>query len=72
MKLRDYLDKNKIPYKKFAKQIGMHYSTLLHVLGQRRKIPQVFWQKIVEATNGEISYEDLYFVVPKKNPTLKH
>lgn len=60
MKLKDYLDSNRIEYKEFAKKIGINYCALIHALKGRRKIPQKFWKAIIEETHGKVSLGDLY------------
>jgi predicted transcriptional regulator len=60
MKIKKYMEKNKLSHREFANMIGTSPSTILHFLTGRTKslsLPVV--QRIVKATNGEISFQDI-------------
>lgn len=61
MKLRDYLKKNKIKITDFAESIGHSQSTISSYLTGARPRPRPdIALKIVEATKGKVTLNDLY------------
>lgn len=58
MKLDDYLYKHRLTQEKFAKMVGISHRTFIRIRdGYDLKLTTAI--KIVKATNGEVSYEDL-------------
>jgi len=58
MKIDDYLYFNKIGKKEFAKSIGISYATFYRILkGHETTLSTA--KLIVDATKGQVSYEDL-------------
>lgn len=60
MDLKEYLEKNFIIKAGFAKKIGLNVSTLHNILQGRAYPSAKTAQKIVELTNGEVTFEDLF------------
>ena len=60
MELQEYLEKNFIVKSKFAKAVGINPTTLHHILSGKFLPSGKTAQKIVELTNGEVTFEDLF------------
>lgn len=65
MKLSQYFEDNMINKKAFQKKIGMS-STILYRILNGKPITLATANKIVEATDGQVTYEDL--VASQKRP----
>jgi DNA-binding XRE family transcriptional regulator len=60
MDLKEYLEKKHIIKKGFASELGVTEATLHNILSNRKKPSPKTAQKIVELTNGEVTFEDLF------------
>lgn len=61
MKLRDYLKSSKIKVSDFAKMIDVAQATVSgYTTGSRPRPRPEIARRIVEATGGQVTYEDLY------------
>jgi len=61
MKLREYIDKHQFSLRGLEKAFGVSYQTIFKIT----RGYTISWEsasKIVKATDGEITYEDLGFV----------
>ena len=59
MKLKKWLDKNKIKHIDFAKKLKIDNSTLTRYINGERKVPLITALKIERATQGEVECKDL-------------
>ena len=66
MKLKEYLDKNMIVYKRFSDALGIPYSTLHHILRTNSEPSLRNAIAIHKFTKGEVSFEDLLSTRVKK------
>lgn len=66
MKLYEYLKNKKITQAAFAKQLGVHITHFSKIVLQKQNPSVSLAQKIVDITNGEVSYEDLIIQCERK------
>lgn len=59
MDLREYLFKKKIKHEDFAKRVGTTRRTLFYIMAGTSNPKFSLIKKIVEATNGQVTYEDI-------------
>ena len=60
MNLKEYLKKNNISYRKFAKEAGVHYSSISYILsGRNKSISLDIASKIIKASKNKITVEEL-------------
>ena len=60
MNLKEYLEKNNISYRKFAKEAGVHYSSISYILsGRNKSISLDIASKIIKASKNKITVEGL-------------
>lgn len=60
MKIKEYMEKEKLSHRAFAKKIGVSPATVFHFLSGRTKslsFPVI--QKIVTGTKGQVSFDDI-------------
>lgn len=60
MELKEYLDKHYLTKRGFAKKLGVTDSTIHNFIAGRSHPTAKLAQKIVELTNGEVTFEDLF------------
>jgi len=60
MDLEEYIRSNGIKKQYFAKQLGVTPQALSRIMSGRGAPRQKTAQKIVELTNGEVTFEDLF------------
>ncbi len=60
MELKKYLESNYITKRGFAKKLGVTESTLYNIISGRAYPAAKVAQKIVELTNGEVTFEELF------------
>ncbi len=66
MDLETYLWKNRITQKDFAKKSGVKRTTIGAYISKYRRPSGTAACKIYEATDGEVSYEELFFTADVK------
>jgi transcriptional regulator with XRE-family HTH domain len=71
MELRDYLHFKRITTTEFAKIVGTRKQYISRISNGYRKPGEALARKISEATNGEVSFEELMSIQPKEVPFLK-
>ncbi len=59
MNLRDYLYFNRICNKEFAKKLGKNSSYISLVVNGRKPAGRLLIEAIFEATQGQVTYEDM-------------
>lgn len=59
MKLKEYLEKRKLTYEEFSKISGVTKSTLGNYVNGRSRALFDNATRIVKATKGQVTYEDL-------------
>ncbi len=60
MKLKEYLKKNNLSYRQFAKEAGVHYSSISYLLsGRNKSVSLDIASKITKATRGSVSFDEL-------------
>lgn len=60
MKIREYMEANKLTHREFAKKMDISSSTICHFLnGRTKSISLPVIQKIVKGSDGVISFDDL-------------
>lgn len=60
MKIKEYMEINKLTHREFAKKMNISSSTICHFLnGRTKSISLPVIQKIVKGSEGKISFEDL-------------
>jgi len=60
MQLKEYLFYNRMTLSEFSKKIGVSKSTVSRLInGVGNTIPIYLMKKVVEATEGKVSYEDI-------------
>lgn len=59
MKLYNYLKKNKITQSAFARLLGIHINHMSRIVLQKINPSVSLANKIVELTDGEVTFEDL-------------
>jgi transcriptional regulator with XRE-family HTH domain len=60
MKIREYMEKNKLTHRAFAERCGISTATIFHFLsGRTKSISFPVIQKIVKGTNGRLTQESL-------------
>jgi predicted transcriptional regulator len=67
MKIEEYLKKNKKTIRGFAKEIKISRYSIAKYIDGARPSRTVAW-KIFNATDGEITFQDLHFETIPKNP----
>lgn len=75
-KLKKYCTDNGIQKSWFAEKIGMTPAFFYHILAGRYKLTSTYWVKVIEVTQGQITftdlieeeYKDLDFVNVSKGP----
>lgn len=60
MDLEDYIDLKGVKKKYFAKQLGITPQALSKIVSGKGAPRKKTAQKIVELTNGEVTFEDLF------------
>ncbi|MCB9093038.1 MAG: helix-turn-helix transcriptional regulator [Halobacteriovoraceae bacterium] len=60
MELKDYLKKYCVTKTGFAKRLGVTYDSVLNIINGKAYPSAKTAQKIVELTNGEVTFEDLF------------
>ena len=60
MFLKEYLEKNHIIKKGFAKKVDVSEATIHNIISGRKKPSYKTAQRIVKLTNGEVTFEDLF------------
>ena len=65
MKLKEYLEKNKIKQKDFARMLGMAYTHIHYIVNEKRYPPIELAKRISDFTNNEVEIEEL-FCGPRK------
>lgn len=71
MILKQYLDVNGIKYQHFADKIKVNKMTLNYILKRERELRLSVAMRIVQATNGEVTFEDLIKLEKKAHPKKK-
>jgi len=66
MDLYDYLSKNRIKYKDFAKKIGIGQNHLSSIINKKVKINLSTAMKIHKGTDKQVSFEDLAGIAKEK------
>lgn len=60
MKIKEYMEKEKLSYREFAKKVGVSQATVFHFLsGRTKSLSLPIIQKIVKGTHGRISLDDI-------------
>lgn len=67
MDLKEYLNINQVPQVEFAKIIGVDQSTVSLYCNKKRIPTADILEKIVEATNSDVTYEDF---ITHNNPVV--
>ena len=67
MKLKEYLKKKKITQKAFAEKLNLHRFSILRYTWGEVPAPRVAW-KIFNETDGQVSFEEMGYEAPPKNP----
>lgn len=60
MELKEYLKKYGITKTGFARRMGVTYDTVINIINGKAYPSAKTAQKIVELTNGEVTFEDLF------------
>lgn len=60
MKLREYLEKNRIFQAEFAKKIGVTQGIISYYVNGRTMPTRKNMQRIIEVTGGEVTADDFY------------
>lgn len=67
MKIKDYLRKNKVSRRDFAKKIKISRYSLQRYIEGRQPAAKQAW-KIYSESDGQIKFEDMQYEEPPKNP----
>ena len=71
MILKEYLDVNGIKYERFAQKINISRVALSYIMNRKRDLRLSVAIRIVEATNGEVSYKELLPYPPRDKKEKK-
>ncbi len=60
MKIKEYMEKEKLSYRKFADRVGVAPGTVFHFLsGKTNSLSLPIIQKIVNGTRNKVTFEDI-------------
>lgn len=73
MQLREYLDQNRITYREFAEELGIHLQSLKNIAYGVRKPGLGLALKIEQLTNGAVTPKELIeYSPPATKPKRKY